>query len=171
MKRIAPVLLAVVLACAAIPVRAEVDLVSQAERFLGTNPTGWVRNWCAYGLNRFVLAPLGFRQGTANAGSFLAFPRTAPHRGALVVQGRRGRAVHVGIVESVSARGVGIISFNWGHRVARGVLSSSQVLAFVEPVAGRGSVAGYASAVPWPINGHRYRWHRHRRRHHHRRHA
>jgi hypothetical protein len=112
------------------------------------------------------LRPLGLRTGNDLAGSFLAFPRTGPHRNALVVMtwhhgpGVR-RPDHVGILDHVAADGVHIISFNWAHRVGRGVVSPASVLAYVEPQ------PASAAAVPWPIkpqSGCRHRRHRHHQR-------
>lgn len=140
------------------------DLVSRAEQFLGGNPTGWRHNWCMEFVNRVLRMEGLAGTGSANAGSLLRFPRTGPHRGALVAISWRGHRIdHAGIVDFVDSSGrVHIVSGNTHrHVVGLGVISPRNVVAYVEPRAGFG-----AELVPWPIHGHAHRWHgpRHHRR-------
>jgi uncharacterized protein (TIGR02594 family) len=111
------------------------DVVAEARRWIGTNPTGWSSLWCARFMN-FVLERTG-RRGT---GSNLAFSFEhygsrvgGPQVGAIAVMGRRGGG-HVGIVSGVDSAGNPvIISGNYGRRVAEAVYPRSRVVAYVMP--------------------------------------
>jgi len=111
------------------------DLVNEAERYLGSGKfTGHPGAWCADAVSAWLRAtgrpPLANRM----AASALSYgPRGWGAPGELVVMAtRRGYAGHVGIVESINADGsITIISGNWSHRVARGVISRRQVTAFI----------------------------------------
>jgi uncharacterized protein (TIGR02594 family) len=106
------------------------DVIAEASRWLGhANPTGMTGPWCAW-FASFVLQRTGHRPlPNGLAISALRYGRrvAAPRPGDLAVM--RG---HVGFVEVIEPDGsVRIISGNWGRRVARGVVSRSQVVAFV----------------------------------------
>jgi len=139
-----------------------VDLFEAAARYENTNPARRAHNWCAEFMN-MVLRKVGI-QGTnsAIAGSFLALPRASgPAHGAIVILGRHGVATHVAIVDRIDRDGLHIISGNWSHRVARGVVSPSTVLAYVEP--GRMMAQAPAQrAITAAIRPHRH-WLHHRK--------
>lgn len=110
-------------------------LVAEARRWIGTNPTGKARLWCARFIN-FVLERVGYHgTGSDLAMSFRHYGRaiSAPQVGAIAVLLRRGGG-HVGIVSAVDANGNPvIISGNHGHRVGEGVYSRARVVAYVMP--------------------------------------
>lgn len=127
---------------AAAPAKAQdYDLVSQARRYIGTNPTGWSHVWCARFMN-MVLRQTG-RKGTGSnmASSFAHYGRRVhgPQVGAIAVMGRRGGG-HVGVVSGIDRRGnPKIVSGNtWGHgsrrpRVLEAVVPRGRVYAYVMP--------------------------------------
>ena len=110
-------------------------LVAEARRWIGTNPTGKTRLWCARFMN-FVLDRLGYRgTGSDLAMSFRDYGHrvSGPELGAIAVLSRRGGG-HVGIVSAVDANGNPvIISGNHGRRVGEGTYSQSRVVAYVMP--------------------------------------
>jgi uncharacterized protein (TIGR02594 family) len=118
------------------------DVVSEARRWIGTNPTGWASVWCGRFMN-FVLERTG-RRGTgsnlarsfANYGSRIGGPQV----GAIAVMGRSGRAAggspggHVGVVSGIDTNGNPIIiSGNHGHTVAEAVYPRNRIFAYVMP--------------------------------------
>ena len=115
---------------------ASSGLVSEARRYLGTNPTGMGSLWCARFMN-MVLERSG-RQGTGSnmASSFASFGRrvSGPQVGAIAVMSRGKRGGHVGIVTGVDASGNPIIiSGNHNKRVAEVVYPRGRVYAYVMP--------------------------------------
>ena len=112
------------------------DLVSEARRYLGGNPTGRASLWCARFMN-MVLARTGHRgTGSDMASSFAHYGRrvSGPQVGAIAVMGRRGGGGHVGVVSGVDRRGNPIIvSGNHGHRVAEAVYPRGRIYAYVIP--------------------------------------
>ena len=105
------------------------SIVAEAERFLGAgNVTGTRGPWCA-DFASLVLRLTG-RRPLANrtALSALAYgPHVSrPRPGDLVVL--RG---HVGFVVADEGRVVRIVSGNWSHRVALGIVPRASVIAFV----------------------------------------
>jgi len=118
------------------------DLVSEARRWIGTNPTGWASVWCGRFMN-FVLERTGHRGSGSNlARSFASYGSriSGPQVGAIAVMGRSGRAAggsaggHVGVVSGIDSRGNPIIiSGNHGHRVAEAVYPRSRIFAYVMP--------------------------------------
>jgi len=115
--------------------RGGADVVAEARRWIGTNPTGWSHVWCGRFMN-FVLERTG-RHGT---GSNLAFSFAhygsriwGPQVGAIAVMGRRGGG-HVGVVSGIDSAGNPIIiSGNVGHRVVEGAFPRSRIVAYVMP--------------------------------------
>ncbi len=116
--------------------RSGADLAAEAARYVGSGKfTRLPGAWCADAVSAWLEGagrpPLANRM----AASALAYgPHVAsPQAGDLVVMRTwRGPAGHVGIVEGVNSDGsIAIISGNWGHRVARGVISRGMVTAFV----------------------------------------
>jgi uncharacterized protein (TIGR02594 family) len=118
------------------------DLVAEARRWIGTNPTGWSHVWCARFMN-FILERTGHRGSGSNlARSFANYGARigGPQIGAIAVMGRRGRAAggspggHVGVVSGIDPNGNPIIiSGNHGHRVAEAVYPRSRIFAYVTP--------------------------------------
>jgi uncharacterized protein (TIGR02594 family) len=118
------------------------DLVSEARRWIGTNPTGWASVWCGRFMN-FVLERTGHHGSGSNlARSFASYGSRigGPQIGAIAVMGRSGRAAggtaggHVGVVSGIDPNGNPIIiSGNHGHRVAEAVYPRGRVFAYVMP--------------------------------------
>ena len=112
------------------------DIVAEAKRWIGTNPTGWDHVWCARFMN-FVLKRTG-HPGTgsdaaasfADYGQRLWFPRV----GAIAVMKRGKNGGHVGIVTGFDDSGNPIIiSGNHNKRVGVGVYPRERVYAYVVP--------------------------------------
>lgn len=118
------------------------SVVSEARRWLGTNPTRRSRLWCGTFMN-FVLERTGHRgTGSDLARSFASLGHrvSGPQVGAIAVMARRGRAAgggqggHVGVVSGVDSNGNPvIISGNHGRRVAEAVYPHNRVYAYVMP--------------------------------------
>jgi uncharacterized protein (TIGR02594 family) len=112
------------------------SLVAEARRWIGTNPTGMSRLWCARFMN-FVLERTG-RRGTSSdaARSFASYGRkvSGPQVGAIAVFSRGRNGGHVGVVSGTDGKGNPIVvSGNHGRRVAEAVYPKSRVLAYVTP--------------------------------------
>lgn len=112
------------------------SLVAEARRFIGGNPTGRARLWCARFMN-MVLARTGHRgTGSDMARSFASYGQrvSGPQVGAIAVISRGRRGGHVGVVSGVDAKGNPIIvSGNHGRRVAEAVYPRGRVYAYVLP--------------------------------------
>ncbi len=111
-------------------------LVAQARRYIGGNPTGRSRLWCARFMN-MVLQRAGLRTtGSDMARSFASYGQrvSGPRVGAIAVMARGKRGGHVGIVSGVDAKGNPIVvSGNHGRRVAESVYARGRVFAYVMP--------------------------------------
>lgn len=111
-------------------------LVAEARRYIGRNPTGRGRLWCARFMN-MVLERSGHRgTGSDMARSFASYGRrvSGPQVGAIAVMSRGRRGGHVGVVSGVDAKGNPIIvSGNHGRRVAEATYSKARVYAYVMP--------------------------------------
>ncbi|WP_425908047.1 TIGR02594 family protein [Nitrobacter sp. TKz-YC02] len=112
------------------------NVVAEARRYIGGNPTGRSRLWCARFMN-MVLKRAG-HQGTGSdmARSFAHYGQrvSGPRVGAIAVMTRRGGGGHVGVVTGVDRRGNPIVvSGNHGRRVAESVYPRSRVYAYVVP--------------------------------------
>ena len=111
------------------------SVVSEARRYLGGNPTGMSRAWCAAFMN-MVLNRTGHRTSGSNlARSFASYGQrvSGPQIGAIAVMSRRGGG-HVGVVSGIDAKGNPIvISGNHGRRVAESVYSRGRIYAYVMP--------------------------------------
>ena len=110
-------------------------IVSEARRYLGGNPTGRGRLWCARFMN-MVLQHIGYRgTGSDAAASFAHYGHriSGPQVGAIAVMGRRGGG-HVGIITGIDAHGNPImISGNNGNRVREAPISRGRIYAYVMP--------------------------------------
>ena len=112
------------------------DLVAEARRYIGTNPTGWKHVWCARFMN-FVLERRGYATtGSDAASSFATYGQriAGPQVGAIAVMRRKGGG-HVGIVSGVAKNGeVIVISGNSaGHVVGVAHYPRGRIYAYVLP--------------------------------------
>ena len=112
------------------------NLVAEARRFLGGNPTGRGRLWCARFAN-MVLQHSGYRgTGSDMASSFAKYGQrvSGPQVGAIAVMSRGRRGGHVGIITGIDAKGNPImISGNNGNRVREAPISRGRIYAYVMP--------------------------------------
>jgi uncharacterized protein (TIGR02594 family) len=111
------------------------NVVAEARRYLGGNPTDRGSLWCARFMN-MVLQHSGYRgTGSDLARSFASYGQrvSGPQVGAIAVMGRRGGG-HVGIISSIDAQGNPImISGNNGNRVREAPISRGRIYAYVMP--------------------------------------
>src|ERR1700676_654165 len=111
------------------------NIVAEARRYLGGNPTGRGSLWCARFMN-LVLQHSGYRgTGSDLARSFASYGQrvSGPQVGAIAVMGRRGGG-HVGIITGIDAQGNPImISGNNGNRVREAPVSRGRIYAYVMP--------------------------------------
>jgi uncharacterized protein (TIGR02594 family) len=111
------------------------NIVAEARRYLGGNPTGRGSLWCARFMN-MVLQHEGYHgTGSDMASSFARYGQrvSGPEVGAIAVMGRRGGG-HVGIITGVDAQGNPImISGNNGNRVREAPVSRGRIYAYVMP--------------------------------------
>ena len=111
------------------------NIVAEARRYLGGNPTGRGSLWCARFMN-MVLQHSGYRgTGSDMASSFARYGQrvSGPQVGAIAVMGRRGGG-HVGIITGIDAAGNPImISGNNGNRVREAPISRGRISAYVMP--------------------------------------
>ena len=112
------------------------DVVNEAKRWIGTNPTGWERVWCARFMN-FVLKRTGHPgTGSDAASSFANYGRRLwwPEVGAIAVMKRGKNGGHVGVVSGFDHNGNPIIiSGNHNKRVGVGVYPRERIYAYVVP--------------------------------------
>ena len=110
------------------------NAISIARGYLGGNPTGRKRLWCAYFMN--LVEKKAGRAGTGSgmARSYASYGRRVsdPRPGDIAVMRRKGGG-HVGYVLSVSGSKVTLISGNYGKKVGIGSYPRSRVVAFVRP--------------------------------------
>ena len=111
-------------------------LVSEARKYMGTNPTDRKRLWCATFMN-FILAKLGYSGTNSDAAkSFAYYGRriSEPRIGAIAVLTRGKDGGHVGVVSGIDRHGNPvIISGNHNDRVGEGIYPRSRVIAYVVP--------------------------------------
>jgi uncharacterized protein (TIGR02594 family) len=112
------------------------NIVAEARRYLGGNPTGRASLWCARFMN-MVLQHTGYRgTGSDMARSFASYGHrvSGPQVGAIAVMGRRGGGGHVGVISGIDSRGNPIVvSGNYGHRVREAPISRGRIYAYVVP--------------------------------------
>ena len=112
------------------------NVVDEARHYLGGNPTGRGRLWCARFMN-MVLERSGHRgTGSDMASSFAGYGQriSGPQVGAIAVMSRGRRGGHVGIVSGIDANGNPIvISGNFNNRVAEATISRGRIYAYVMP--------------------------------------
>ena len=112
------------------------NVVSEARRYIGGNPTSRRSLWCARFMN-MVLQRSGYHgTGSDAARSFASYGQrvSGPQVGAIAVMGRRGGGGHVGIITGIDAQGNPImISGNNGNRVREAPISRGRIYAYVMP--------------------------------------
>lgn len=112
------------------------NVVSEARRYIGTNPTGRSALWCANFMN-MVLQKTGYQTTGSNmAQSFASYGRrvSGPQVGAIAVMSRGKRGGHVGVVSGIDANGNPIIiSGNHNRRVAEVAYPRGRIYAYVMP--------------------------------------
>jgi uncharacterized protein (TIGR02594 family) len=112
------------------------NVVAEARKFLGGNPTGRGSLWCARFAN-MVLQHSGYRgTGSDMASSFAKYGQrvSGPQVGAIAVMSRGRRGGHVGIITGIDASGNPImISGNNGNRVREAPVSRGRIYAYVMP--------------------------------------
>lgn len=111
------------------------NVVAEARRYIGGNPTDRGSLWCARFMN-LVLQRSGYRgTGSDLARSFASYGQrvSGPQVGAIAVMGRRGGG-HVGVVSGIDASGNPIVvSGNNGNRVREAPVSRGRIYAYVMP--------------------------------------
>ena len=112
------------------------NVVAEARKYLGGNPTGRGSLWCARFAN-MVLQHSGYRgTGSDMASSFAKYGQrvSGPQVGAIAVMSRGRRGGHVGIITGVDVKGNPImISGNNGNRVREAPVSRGRIYAYVMP--------------------------------------
>lgn len=117
-----------------VPALAEPLLVSEARRYIGSNPTGRSRLWCGAFMD-MVLRRTGHLGGGNLASAYRRYGTRVqgPRVGAIAVLHRKGGG-HVGVVSGVDANGNPIIiSGNHNRTVAEAVYPRGRVIAYVVP--------------------------------------
>lgn len=110
------------------------SLVSEARKYLGTNPTGRGSLWCGAFMD-MVLKRTGHAGGGNLAKAYAHYGTRVPgpQVGAIAVMGRRGGG-HVGVVSGIDPNGNPIIvSGNHNRTVAESVYPRSRITAYVLP--------------------------------------
>jgi uncharacterized protein (TIGR02594 family) len=110
------------------------DLVSEARRYLGGNPTGRRSLWCGAFMD-MVLKKTGHAGGGNLARAYANYGRrvSGPQVGAIAVMARGGGG-HVGVVSGVDASGNPIIiSGNHNDIVAESTYPRGRIIAYVMP--------------------------------------
>jgi uncharacterized protein (TIGR02594 family) len=111
------------------------NVVAEARRYIGGNPTGRGSLWCARFMN-MVLQHSGYHgTGSDMARSFASYGQrvSGPQVGAIAVMGRRGGG-HVGVVSGIDGAGNPIVvSGNNGNRVREAPISRGRIYAYVMP--------------------------------------
>jgi uncharacterized protein (TIGR02594 family) len=111
------------------------DVVAEARRYIGGNPTSRGSLWCARFMN-MVLERSGHRgTGSDLARSFASYGQrvSGPQIGAIAVMGRRGGG-HVGVVSGIDAAGNPIlVSGNNRNRVVEAPIARGRIYAYVMP--------------------------------------
>jgi len=115
---------------------ASSNVVAEARKYIGGNPTGRGSLWCARFAN-MVLQHSGYRgTGSDMASSFAKYGQrvSGPQVGAIAVMSRGRRGGHVGIITGIDGSGNPImISGNNGNRVREAPVSRGRIYAYVMP--------------------------------------
>jgi uncharacterized protein (TIGR02594 family) len=111
------------------------DVVAEARRYIGGNPTGRGSLWCARFMNMVLERSGHHGTGSDMASSFASYGQrvSGPQIGAIAVMGRRGGG-HVGVVSGIDAAGNPIlVSGNNGNRVREASYPRGRISAYVMP--------------------------------------
>jgi uncharacterized protein (TIGR02594 family) len=111
------------------------NVVAEARRYLGGNPTSRGSLWCARFMNMVLERSGHHGTGSDMASSFAHYGQrvSGPQVGAIAVMGRRGGG-HVGVVSGIDAAGNPIVvSGNNGNRVREAPISRGRIYAYVMP--------------------------------------
>jgi uncharacterized protein (TIGR02594 family) len=111
------------------------DLVSEARRYIGGNPTGRSSLWCGAFMD-MVLKKTGHKGGGNLARAYASYGRrvSGPQVGAIAVMTRGKGGGHVGVVSGVDASGNPIIiSGNHNDVVAESTYPRGRIIAYVMP--------------------------------------
>jgi uncharacterized protein (TIGR02594 family) len=111
------------------------DVVSEARRYIGGNPTSRASLWCARFMNMVLERSGHHGTGSDLARSFASYGQrvSGPQIGAIAVMGRRGGG-HVGVVSGIDAKGNPIlVSGNYHNRVAEAPYPRGRIYAYVMP--------------------------------------
>jgi len=109
-------------------------LVSEARKYIGTNPTGRGSLWCGAFMD-LVLKRTGHNGGGNLASGYARYGTrvSGPQVGAIAVMGRHGGG-HVGVVSGIDTNGNPIVvSGNHNHTVAESVYPRGRIFAYVVP--------------------------------------
>jgi uncharacterized protein (TIGR02594 family) len=112
------------------------NVVDEARHYIGGNPTGRGRLWCARFMNMVLERSGHHGTGSDMASSFAGYGQriSGPQVGAIAVMSRGRRGGHVGIVSGIDANGNPIvISGNFNNRVAEAAISRGRIYAYVMP--------------------------------------
>jgi uncharacterized protein (TIGR02594 family) len=105
------------------------DVVAEARRYIGGNPTGRASLWCARFMNMVLQRSGHHGTGSDLARSFANYGQrvSGPEVGAIAVMGRRGGG-HVGIISGIDANGNPIlVSGNNRNRVVEAPISRGRI--------------------------------------------
>jgi uncharacterized protein (TIGR02594 family) len=109
-------------------------LVTEARKYIGTNPTGRGSLWCGAFMD-LILKRTGHAGGGNLAKAYANYGTrvSGPQVGAIAVMGRRGGG-HVGVVSGVDPNGNPIVvSGNHNRTVAESVYPAGRISAYVLP--------------------------------------
>jgi uncharacterized protein (TIGR02594 family) len=112
------------------------NVVDEARRYIGGNPTGRGSLWCARFMNMVLERSGHHGTGSDMASSFAGYGQrvSGPQVGAIAVMARGRRGGHVGIVSGMDASGNPIVvSGNYRNRVAETVIARGRIYAYVMP--------------------------------------
>ena len=112
------------------------NVVDEARRYIGGNPTGRGRLWCARFMNMVLERSGHHGTGSDMARSFAGYGQrvSGPQVGAIAVMSRGRGGGHVGIVSGIDAEGNPIVvSGNYRNRVAETTISRGRIYAYVMP--------------------------------------
>lgn len=110
------------------------ELVAEARKYIGTNPTGRSSLWCGAFMD-MVLKKTGHAGGGNLASAYARYGTrvSGPQVGAIAVIGRRGGG-HVGVVSGIDPNGNPIVvSGNHNRTVAESVYPAGRISAYVMP--------------------------------------
>ena len=113
---------------------ASSDIVSEARRYMGGNPTGRGSLWCGAFMD-MVLKHTGHKGGGNLARGYASYGTrvSGPQVGAIAVMGRNGGG-HVGVVSGIDSAGNPIIiSGNHNNKVDESVYPRGRIIAYVMP--------------------------------------